>query len=120
MNSAWPQPLDPLHSVALSALAAALPLVLVLVLMGGLRKSGLFASVCGLATAILLALFLWQMPAILVLWSAIYGVVYALWPILWIVFTALWLYNLTQDTGKFDLFRRWMQQHASADPGIQV
>ena len=120
MNPPWPQPLDPLHSVALSALAAALPLVIVLVLMGGLRKSGLFASVCGLATAILLALFLWQMPAILVLWSAIYGVIYALWPILWIVFTALWLYNLTQDTGKFDLFRRWMQQHASADPGIQV
>jgi L-lactate transport len=120
MNPPWPQPLDPLHSVALSALAAALPLVLVLVLMGGLRKSGLFASVCGLGTAILLALFLWQMPAILVLWSAIYGVVYALWPILWIVFTALWLYNLTQDTGKFDLFRRWMQQHASADPSIQV
>ena len=36
----WPQPLDPLHSVALSALAAALPLFLLLVLMGVLRKSG--------------------------------------------------------------------------------
>lgn len=120
MNPIWPQPLDPLHSVALSALAAALPLVIVLVLMGGLRKSGLFSSLCGFATAILLALFLWQMPAVLVLWSALYGVVYALWPILWIVFTALWLYNLTQDTGKFELFRRWMEQHASGDGSIQV
>jgi L-lactate transport len=120
MNPAWPQPLDPLHSVALSALAAALPLVVVLILMGGLRKSGLFASICGLGTAILLALFLWHMPAMLVLWSAIYGVMYALWPILWIVFTALWLYNLTQDTGKFDLLRRWMEQHASGDPAVQV
>ena len=91
MNPAWPQPLDPLHSVALSALAAFLPLILVLVLMGVLRKSSLFASVCGLAAAALLALSLWHMPAILVFWSAIYGVVYALWPILWIVFTALWL-----------------------------
>lgn len=116
----WPQPLDPLHSVPLSALAAALPLALVLVLMGGLRKSGLFASACGLLTAVLLALFLWQMPAVLVLWSAIYGAVYALCPILWIVFSALWLYNLTQDTGKFELLRRWMEQHATADPGIQV
>jgi lactate permease len=116
----WPQPLDPLHSVALSALAAALPLAIVLVLMGGLRKSGLFASVCGLATAILLALFLWQMPAVLVFWSAAYGVVYAIWPILWIVFTALWLYNLTQDTGKFELFRRWMERHATGDASIQA
>src|SRR5580658_976666 len=120
MNPIWPQPLDPLHSVALSALAAALPLVIVLVLMGGLRKSGLFSSLFGFATAILLALFLWRMPAILVFWSAAYGVVYALWPILWIVFTALWLYNLTQDTGKFELLRRWMQQHASGDSNIQV
>jgi L-lactate transport len=120
MNPIWPQPLDPLHSVALSALAAALPLVIVLVLMGGLRKSGLFSSFCGLGTAILLALFLWRMPAVLVLWSAVYGVVYALWPILWIVFTALWLYNLTQDTGKFELFRRWMEEHASGDGSIQV
>ena len=120
MNSAWPQPLDPLHSIPLSALAAALPLLIVLILMGGLRKSGLFASLCGLATTVLLALLLWRMPASLVFWSTAYGVIYALWPILWIVFTALWLYNLTQETGKFELLRRWMQQHASGDPGIQV
>ncbi|WP_263354874.1 L-lactate permease [Acidicapsa acidisoli] len=120
MNSPWPQPLDPLHSVALSALAASLPLVVVLILMGALRKSGLFASLCGFLSAILLALFLWRMPASLVLWSAIYGVVYALWPILWIVFTALWLYNLTQDTGKFELLRRWMEQHATRDSSIQA
>ena len=58
----WPQPLDPLHSVALSALVAALPLILVLVLMGGLRKSGLLASACGLGTAGLLAVLVWHMP----------------------------------------------------------
>ena len=55
MNSIWPQPLDPLHSVALSALAASLPLAVILVLMGGLRKSGLFASLCAMATAVALA-----------------------------------------------------------------
>jgi L-lactate transport len=120
MNPAWPQPLDPLHSIAGSALAAALPLVVVLILMGGLRKSGLFASICGLITAIALALTIWHMPAILILWSTLYGAIYAIWPILWIVFTALWLYNLTQDTGKFDLLRRWIEQHASGDPAVQV
>lgn len=120
MNPPWPQPITPLGSLPLSALAAALPLAVVLILMGGLRKSGLFASACGLAATILLALSIWRMPANLVFWSAAYGAVYALWPILWIVLCALWLYNLTQATGAFELFRRWMQQHASGDPGVQV
>lgn len=116
----WPQPIAPLGSLPLSALAAALPLAVVLVLMGGLRKSGLLSSLCGLAATALLALAVWQMPAPLVFWSAAYGAIYAVWPILWIVFCALWLYNLTQVTGAFELFRRWMQQHASGDPGVQV
>ncbi len=116
----WPQPLDPLNSIALSAFVAVLPLILLLVLMGGLRKSGLFASTCGLGAAALLAILVWHMPVSLVLWSSAYGFIYALWPILWIVFGALWLYNLTQDTGKFALLQRWMADHASGDPCIQA
>jgi L-lactate transport len=116
----WQQPLDPFHSMVLSALVAAFPLILVLVLMGGLRKSGLFASAYGLGAAGLVAIIVWQMPLTLVLWSAAYGFIYAVWPILWIVFGALWLYNLTQDTGKFDLLRRWMEKHASGDACIQA
>lgn len=116
----WPQPLDPLHKLALSALVASLPLILVLVLMGILRKSGLFSSVCGLLFSGLLSALVWHMPVALLLWSAAYGFIYALSPILWIVFGGLWLYNLTQDTGKFELLRQWMQQHASGDPCIQV
>jgi lactate permease len=116
----WPQPLDPFHSVTVSALIAAIPLLVVLILMGGLRRSGLTASVCGLATAVLLAIFLWHMPAPLIAGSIAFGAVYAVWPILWMVFAALWLYNLTQDTGHFELLRRWMQSHASGDPAIQA
>ncbi|GAC1627206.1 MAG: lactate permease LctP family transporter [Candidatus Acidiferrum sp.] len=116
----WPQPLDPLHHITLSALVAALPLILVLILMGGLRKGGLFASACGLAAAGLLAMVVWHMPPALVFLSVGYGFVYALSPILWIVFGGLWLYNLTQDSGNFDLLRRWMEEHASGDPCIQV
>ena len=116
----WPQPLDPLHSTVLSALVAALPLILILVLMGGLRKSGLFASASGLGTAGLLAMLIWHMPFALLLWSTANGFIYALWPVLWIVFSGLWLYNLTQDTGKFDLLRRWMEENASGDACIQA
>src|SRR5450755_435332 len=101
----WPQPVDPLHSIALSALVAVIPLVVVLILMGVLRRSGLVASASGLATAGVLAFFVWGMPAKLALWSVAYGFAYALWPILWIVFAALWLYNLCCDTGKIELLR---------------
>ena len=98
LTAVWPQPLDPLHSIGFSALAAAIPLIVLLVLMGGLRKSGLIASTCGLGVAALLALFVWHMPPALVAWSAGFGLIYSIWPIMWIVFGALWLYNLTQDT----------------------
>ena len=116
----WPQSLDPLHSSVLSALVAALPLILILVLMGVLRKSGLFASACGLGTAGLLAMLIWHMPFALLSWSTAYGFIYALWPVLWTVFSGLWLYNLTQDTGKFELLRRWMEENASGDACIQA
>lgn len=116
----WPQPLDPMHSMALSALVAVVPLAIVLVLMGGLRKSGLLSTACGLLSAGALAVFVWRMPFVLALWSAVYGVIYALWSIMWIVFAALWLYNLAVETGKFDQLRHWMTQRASGDPCIQA
>ncbi len=116
----WPQPLAPAHNLGISALVAALPLAVVLILMGGLRKSGAFSAAVGLATAFLLAILVWGMPAELALLSGAFGFVYALWPILWIVFAALWLYNLSVDTRTFDLLRRWMAEHASGDPRIQA
>jgi L-lactate transport len=116
----WPQPLAPVHSLAVSALVAAVPLGIVLTLMGILRTSSLFASVCGLAATGVLAMFVWHMPFVLAARSVAFGCVYAVWPILWIVFSALWLYNLTVVTAKFELLRRWMVRHVSSDPCIQA
>src|SRR5271154_477905 len=116
----WPQPLSPVHSLGLSALVAAIPLAIVLILMGVLRRSSLFASACGLAAAGLCATLVWHMPLALALWSTLFGCVYAAWPIMWTVVGALWLYNLTVETGKFELLRRWMERHVSPDPCIQV
>ena len=116
----WSQPINPLGFTPLSALAAAVPLVVLLVLMGGLRKSGAVSAAWGLASAFFLAILVWRMPVKLAGLSAGFGVVFALWPILWIVFTALWLYNLSVETGKFDLLRRWMAAHASTDPRLQA
>jgi lactate permease len=116
----WPQPLDPLHFLPVSALAAAVPLAILLVLMGVLRKSGYVSAAWGLASAGALAVLIWGMPLKLALVSIAYGFVYALWPIMWIVFTALWLYNLSVETGNFDLLRRWMAEHAAGDARIQA
>ncbi|MDE3202474.1 MAG: L-lactate permease [Acidobacteriota bacterium] len=116
----WPQPLDPLHSIGLSAIVATIPLIVVLVLMGGLRKSGLVASVCGLGSAAVLAAAVWRMPIALASWSVLYGFAYATWSILWLVLCALWLYNLAVSTGSFDKLRQWVQQHASTDACVQA
>ena len=120
MVSGWPQPLAPAGGLGLSALAAIVPLTIVLVLMGGLRRSGAFSAGVGLGAAFLLALTVWRMPAHLALLSVGFGAVYALWPIMWMVFAALWLYNLSIESGAFDYLRRWMGQHALGDPRIQV
>ena len=120
LTAIWPQPLDPAHSPLFSTLLATVPLIIVLVLMGGLRKSGLFSSVCGLGAAGALSVLVWRMPASLAVASTAYGAVYALWPILWIVLCALWLYNLTVETGKFELLRTWIEQHVSSDPCVQA
>ena len=117
---AWPQPLDPLHSVVLSASVATVPLIVVLLLMGWLRKSGLFASACGLGTAAILAVVVWRMPVALASWSVLFGFGYATWSILWLVLCALWLYNLTVSNGSFDQLRLWVQRHASSDACVQA
>jgi glycolate permease len=116
----WPQPLDPLHHMALSALVAALPLALLLALMGGLRKSGYISAAWALLASMALALAVWGMPLKLALMSTVFGAIYALWPIMWIVLTALWLYNLSTETGSFELLRCWMAEHASGDLRIQA
>ena len=116
----WPQPLNPLHSIPLSAFVATLPLIVVLILMGWLRKSGLVSSACGLVTTILLAALVWRMPLRLLSWSLLYGFAFAAWSIMWLVFNAIWLYNLTIDTGSFDLLRRWIHFRASDDQCVQA
>jgi lactate permease len=117
---AWVQPIAPLGSMAASALVATLPLVVVLLLMGVARKSGLVSAGSGLATTAILAALVWRMPLALAGWSLVFGFATAAWSILWLVFNALWLYNLSVRAGSFDRLRRWIEQHASGDPCVQA
>jgi lactate permease len=120
MNPNWTQSLAPLHSLTLSALAATIPLVVVLYLMGVARKSGLVAGSAGLAATAILAVTLWRMPPSLAGWSLVFGFATAAWSILWLVFNAIWLYNLSVKAGSFDRLRRWIETHASGDPCVQA
>src|SRR5207249_8734013 len=105
-------------SLGLSALIAALPLVTVLVLLGVLRLKAHIAALAGLLVSLLVALFGYHMPIDQALSSAVQGAVFGLFPIMWIVVNALWIYNMTVRTRHFDVLRRSFGR-GSDDPRIQ-
>ena len=95
-------------SLFLSFLVAAIPVAVVLVLLGIVRRPAWQASLAGLVVAFLLATAVWAMPVNLAASSVVNGIVFALWPIMWIVFNALVLYNVAVASGRFDAFRDWV------------
>ena len=89
------QPLTPVgDSLILSFLTAALPIATVLVALGVLRRPAWQASLAGLAIGLVIAVAGWKFPIGLALDSIAAGSVFALWPVMWIVFNALLLYNI--------------------------
>ncbi|MFG2799676.1 L-lactate permease [Streptomyces pseudovenezuelae] len=114
------QELEPVaDSLGLSALVAALPLVIVLVLLGGVRMKAHLAGLTGLLAAALVAWLAYGMPLGQTLSSAAQGAVFSLFPILWIVVNALWVYRMTVRTRHFDILRRSFGR-LSDDPRVQA
>ncbi|MFG3026714.1 L-lactate permease [Streptomyces sp. NPDC048254] len=114
------QQLEPLaDSLGLSALVAALPLVIVLILLGGVRVKAHLAGLTGLVAAVLVARLAYGMPLGQTLSSAAQGAAFGLFPILWIVVNALWVYRMTVRTRHFDILRRSFGR-LSDDPRIQA
>ena len=98
------QILDPIAgSLVLSALCAALPLVLLFVLIGGFRVKAPKAAFVSLVLSIVLAVFGWKMPVGQALSSTAEGIAFGLFPILWILVNALWVYRLTVATPWFEV-----------------
>lgn len=103
----YEQVLDPIgDSLVLSAILAALPLLLLFVMLGVFRLKGYQAGIISLVLSILLALFGWGMPLDQTLSATALGAFYAIFPILWILINALWIYNLTVATPWFDVLGR--------------
>nr|WP_161561078.1 L-lactate permease [Streptomyces antimycoticus] len=114
------QQLDPVaDSLSLSALVAALPLVTVLVLLGGVRMRAHYAGPIGLVVAALVACLPYGMPVGQALSSAVQGALFGLFPIMWIVVNALWVYRMTVRTHHFDVLRRSFGR-LSDDPRVQA
>jgi lactate permease len=103
----YKQVLDPVgDSLFLSAIFAALPLITLFVLLGGLKWKAHLAAIASLVIALLVALVVYSMPAGQALDAAILGACFGLFPIMWIVWNAIWIYNMTDATGHFAVLRR--------------
>ncbi|MEJ1201351.1 L-lactate permease [Streptomyces sp. BB1-1-1] len=114
------QELEPVAgSLGLSALVAALPLVIVLVLLGGVRMKAHLAGLTGLLAAVLVAWLAYGMPLDQTASSAVQGALFGIFPILWIVVNALWVYRMTVRTRHFDILRRSFGR-LSDDPRVQA
>src|SRR5580698_6426776 len=102
-------------SLTLSFLVAILPVATVLVLLGIVKRPAWQAALGGLVVGLLIASTVWALPAQIALSSACNGAVFALWPVMWIVINALFLYNITVASGRFDAFRDWVITHLPND-----
>ena len=83
-----------------------LPIVTLFVLLGGLKMKAQWAALIALAVAMLVALIVYGMPLDQTLLSASEGATFGIFPIMWIVISAIWVYNMTVASGHFAVLRR--------------
>ena len=102
----WQQNYEPLSgSLGLSAIVAAIPILVLFFMLGVIRKPAWMAAISALAAAFVLALVVYGMPVQLAVMSAVAGAAYGIFPIAWIVFSSILLYRLAVDTGKFEIIK---------------
>jgi lactate permease len=102
----WQHNYEPLSgSLGLSAVVAAVPILVLFLMLGVLRKPAWMSALSALVSALLVALAVYGMPVKLALISMIYGAAFGLFPIAWIVFASIMLYRLAVDTGKFEIIK---------------
>jgi lactate permease len=103
----YTQNFDPVsNSLGASSIFAVLPILALFVLLGGLRMAAQWAALLALGVAMLVAMIVYSMPVDQTALSASQGAAFGLFPIMWIVVTAIWLYNMTVETGHFAVLRR--------------
>ncbi len=101
----WTQVYDPFNNWILSTLVAALPVLVLLGLLAGLRVKAHLCAIAGAATAIVVAILAFGMPWQLAGSSFVYGMAFGLLKIVWIVIAAVYLYDLSVETGQFEIVK---------------
>lgn len=120
MNDAmWTQNVDPLSSLWLSALVAAVPLGIFLACLVVLKLKGIVAAALAVVAEVVVAALVFGMPLPAIGGSALIGFLTAVWPIAYIIVMAVWLYRLAVASGRFDVIRASISG-ISADQRIQV
>jgi lactate permease len=116
----WTQVYTPVGgSVALSALVASIPVVVLLGLLAFAHVRAHLAALLGLASCMAVACLVYGMPVRLAVWSAAYGAAFGLFPIGWIVLNAIFFYDVTVRSGKFEIVKSMIAGLAS-DRRIQA
>jgi lactate permease len=101
----WSQVYNPLHSIVLSALLAAVPVVVLLGALGFFHLKAHIAALLGLFASLLISIFEFGMPVQMSVMSAVYGAAYGLMPIGWIILNVIFLYQLTLQKGHFQVLQ---------------
>ena len=115
----WTQNYVPAGNLYTSALIAAIPVVVLLGALGIFHVKAHIAALLGLASAILIAIFFYKMPTGMAFAAAYNGALYGLFPIGWIVFNAIFVYDITVGTGQFEVVKQTIAGLAS-DRRIQI
>jgi len=102
----WNQIYNPLGNAALSTVAAAIPVVTLLVLIASGKVKAHIAAVIALVVANIITIFIYTMPAAMSVKASLLGVVIGFFPIGWIVLNVIFLYRITVETGRFELLKR--------------
>lgn len=115
----WTQVYDPLGSLFRSTLVAAIPVVVLLGLLGFFHVKAYIAALWGLASALVISMVVFHMPVKFAAAAAGYGVAFGLFPIGWIVINAIFIFDITVRTGKFEIVKHSIASLAS-DRRIQA
>ena len=102
----WNQIYNPLNNAALSTIAAAIPVVTLLVLIASGKVKAHIAAIIAVILTNLIAIFIFTMPANMSIRATLLGVVAGFFPIGWIVLNVIFLYQITVATGQFELLKR--------------
>lgn len=104
----WTQVINPFNNITLSALVAVIPILFIFWALIIKRMKGYKASLIATGIALCIAIIVYGMPAKLALLSTFNGALYGLFPICWIVITALFLFNITVESGQFEIIKHFM------------